>query len=147
MATRNGSAEWSGNLHDGTGTVTVGDDIYTGNYSYKSRFEDAPGTNPEELVSAAHAACFSMALSGVLADAGHQPEEIRTTARAELRPIEGQPTITKMKLVTEATVPGLDEQGFQEAAQKAKRGCVISRALGGVDEITLEARLANPAAT
>lgn len=138
MATRNGSAEWKGGLQGGTGTVTVGDDVYTGAFSFKSRFEDENGTNPEELVSAAHAACYSMALSAILGEDGHEPEYIRTSARAQLRNVDGQPTITKMELKTEGKVPGLDEAGFQEAAEKAKAGCVISRALGGVDEITLE---------
>ena len=142
MATRNGSAEWNGSLKDGKGSVTVGDDVYTGSYSFKSRFEDAQGTNPEELVSAAHAACFSMALSLVLGEDGHEPESIRTSARAQLRNVDGQPTITAIALETEGRVPGIDEATFTEAAEKAKAGCVISRALAGVDEITLKASLA-----
>jgi osmotically inducible protein OsmC len=142
MATRNGSAEWTGTIQDGTGKVTVGDDLYTANYSFKSRFEDGDGTNPEELVAAAHAACFSMALSLILGNDDHEPEYIRTSAKAELRNVDGQPTITKMHLETEGKVDGLDEDAFKEAAEQAKSGCVISRALGGVDEITLEARLA-----
>ena len=142
MATRNGSAQWSGNLQDGKGQVTVGNDVYSGNYSFKSRFEDEAGTNPEELVSAAHAACFTMALSAILSAEGHEPEDIRTSARAELRNIDGKPTITKMKLETEGRVPGVDEAAFRDAAERAKADCVISRALGGVDEMTVEARLA-----
>jgi osmotically inducible protein OsmC len=142
MATRNGSAEWKGSLQEGTGSVTVGDDVYTGAYSFKSRFEDEQGTNPEELVAAAHAACFSMALGAVLGEDGHTPDYVRTTARAQLRNVDGQPTITAMNVKTEAKVPGLDEAAFQEAADKAKDGCVISRALGGVEEITVEATLA-----
>ena len=142
MATRNGSAEWKGTLQDGTGEVTVGNGVYSGNYSFQSRFEDGEeGTNPEELVAAAHAACFSMALSGVLANDGHEPESIRTKARAQLRNVDGQPTITKMILETEGKVPGIDEGAFKEAADKAKAGCPISRALGAVEEVTLEARL------
>jgi osmotically inducible protein OsmC len=141
MATRNGTAEWNGSLQDGKGSVTVGDDVYTGNYSFKSRFEDEQGTNPEELVAAAHAACFSMALSVVLGDDGHVPESIKTSARAELRNVDGQPTITKMQLEVEGKVADIDEDAFKQAAEKAKDGCVISRALGGVDEITLKARL------
>jgi osmotically inducible protein OsmC len=142
MATRNGSAEWKGSLQEGTGSVTVGDDVYTGAYSFKSRFEDEKGTNPEELVAAAHAACFSMALSAILGEDGHTPDSIRTSARAQLRNVDGQPTITAMAIKTEGKVPGLDEAGFQEAADKAKAGCVISRALAGIEEITLEATLA-----
>lgn len=143
MATRNGSAEWKGTLKDGTGSVTVGDDVYTGAYSFKSRFEEENGTNPEELVAAAHAACFSMALSAVLGEDGHTPDYIRTSARAQLRPVDGQPTITAMVLKTEGKVPGIDEATFKEYADKAKAGCVISRALGGVEEITLEATFAS----
>jgi osmotically inducible protein OsmC len=142
MATRNGSAEWNGSLKDGKGSVTVGDDVYTGAFSFKSRFEDENGTNPEELLAAAHAACFSMALSAILGEDGHEPESIRTSARAQLRNVDGQPTITGMTLETEGRVPGLDEAGFQEAAEKAKAGCVISRAVAGIEEITLTARLA-----
>jgi osmotically inducible protein OsmC len=140
---RNGSAQWNGNLQDGSGTLTVGDSAWTGNYSFKSRFEDGEGTNPEELLAAAHAGCFTMALSLLLGNDGHEPEELSTKARAELRNVDGQPTITKMHLEVEGKVDGLDEDGFKEAAEKAKAGCVISRALGGVDEITLEARLAD----
>ena len=142
MATRNGSAQWNGSLQDGKGTVTVGDDAFTGNYSFKSRFEDGDGTNPEELLAASHAGCFTMALSLILGNDGNEPEELRTSARAELRNVDGQPTITKMKLQVEGKVDGLDADGFKDAAEKAKAGCVISRALGGVDEITLEAKLA-----
>lgn len=138
---RNGSAQWNGTLQDGKGTLTVGDDAWTGNYSFKSRFEDGEGTNPEELLAASHAGCFTMALSLILGNDGHEPEELRTTARAELRNVDGQPTITKMKLEVEGKVDGIDEDAFKEAADKAKAGCVISRALAGVDEITLEAKL------
>jgi osmotically inducible protein OsmC len=142
MATRNGSAEWKGSVQDGTGSVTVGDDVYTGNYSFKSRFEDEQGTNPEELLAAAHAACFSMALSMILSQEGNAPESINTSARAELRNVDGKPTITKMHLETEGRVPGIDEDAFKDAAEKAKGGCVISRAVAGVGEITLDAKLA-----
>jgi osmotically inducible protein OsmC len=139
---RNGSAQWNGTLQDGKGTLTVGDDAWTGNYSFKSRFEDGEGTNPEELLAAAHAGCFTMALSLILGNDGHEPERLDTKARAELRNVDGQPTITKIHLEVEGKVDGVDEDAFKEAADKAKAGCVISRALGGVGEITLEARLA-----
>ena len=142
MATRNGSAEWKGSLKDGEGTVTVGNGAHTGPYSFHSRFEDGEGTNPEELISAAEAACFSMALSLILGEDGHEPESIRTDVRVQLRNVEGQPTITSMSVETEGRVPGIDEATFQEAAEKAKAGCVISRALAGIDEITLKAALA-----
>ena len=138
---RNGSAQWNGTLQDGKGTLTVGDRAWTGNYSFKSRFEDGEGTNPEELLAASHAGCFTMALSLILGGDDHEPEELNTKARAELRNVDGQPTITKMHLEVEGKVDGMDQDAFQEAAEKAKAGCVISRALGGVDEITLEAKL------
>ena len=141
MAVRTGSAIWNGNLKDGNGEVTVGDGVFTGAYSYASRFEDGEGTNPEELIAAAHAACFSMALSNILAEAGHPPEEIRTSARVQLRPVDGAPTIARIDLEVEGSVPGIDEAAFNEHAEAAKVGCPVSRALAGVPEIALEARL------
>ena len=142
MATRNGSAEWQGTLQEGSGTVTVGNGAHTGPYSFHSRFEDGEGTNPEELVSAAEAACFSMALGNILGEEGHPADYIRTDVRAQLRPVDGQPTITQISIRTEGKVPGIDEAAFREAAEKAKAGCVISRALAGVQEITLEVAFA-----
>jgi osmotically inducible protein OsmC len=135
-----GSAQWNGDLKAGSGTFTAGDSI-GGDYSYKSRFEDGPGANPEQLVAAAHAACFSMALSLVLGEAGTPPETIDTDAKVTLRLLDEGPTITKVDLVTSAKVPGVDDAAFQDAAEAAKAGCVISRALAGVPEITLEATL------
>ena len=141
MAARTGSAIWNGNLKDGNGEVTVGDGVFTGAYSYASRFEDGEGTNPEELIAAAHAACFSMALSNILAEAGHPPDEIRTSARVQLRPVDGAPTIARIDLEVEGSVPGIDAAAFDEHAEAAKAGCPVSRALAGVPEIALEARL------
>jgi lipoyl-dependent peroxiredoxin len=141
MAVRTGSAIWNGNLKDGNGEVTVGDGVFTGAYSYASRFEDGEGTNPEELIAAAHAACFSMALSNILAEAGHPPEQIRTSARVQLRPVDGAPTIARIDLEVEGSVPGIDEAAFNEHTEAAKAGCPVSRALAGVPEIALEARL------
>ena len=136
-----GSAEWQGDVPTGTGTFTAGDTI-SGGYTYKSRFEDGPGSNPEQLIAAAHAACFSMALSNLLAQAGTPPESVHTDATVTLRPVDGTPTITKIALVTVGRVPGLDETAFVERAQAAKAGCPVSRALAGVPEITLQASLA-----
>jgi osmotically inducible protein OsmC len=136
-----GSAEWQGDVPTGTGTFTAGDTI-SGGYTYKSRFEDGPGSNPEQLIAAAHAACFSMALSNLLAQAGTPPESVHTDATVTLRPVDGMPTITKIALVTVGRVPGLDEPAFVEHAQAAKAGCPVSRALAGVPEITLQASLA-----
>jgi osmotically inducible protein OsmC len=135
-----GNAEWKGDLRNGAGTFTAGDSI-SGGYTFKSRFEDGPGSNPEQLIAAAHAACFSMALSNILAQAGHTVESVHTDATVTLRPVEGAPTITKIALVTEGRVPGIDQAAFTEHAQAAKAGCPVSRALASVSEITLEAKL------
>ncbi len=136
-----GSAEWKGDVPSGTGTFTAGDSI-RGGYTYKSRFEDGPGSNPEQLIAAAHAACFSMALSNLLAQAGSPPESVHTDATVTLRPVDGVPTITKIELVTVGRVPGMDDATFSAHASAAKAGCPVSRALAGVPEITLEASLA-----
>jgi osmotically inducible protein OsmC len=141
MATRNGSAEWNGSLNEGSGKLTVGDGVWTGDYSFASRFEDGDGTNPEELLAAAHAGCFSMALSLALGDAGHPPDSINTTAKVQLRRVDDLPTIDQIQLETEASVPGIDEAQFQELAEAAKAGCVVSRALAGVKTIELKATL------
>jgi osmotically inducible protein OsmC len=135
-----GSAEWKGDLPTGAGTFTAGDTI-SGGYTFKSRFEDGPGSNPEQLIAAAHASCFSMALSNMLAKAGHPPDSVHTDATVWLRPVDGAPTITKIELVTVGRVPGLDEAAFTEHALAAKAGCPVSRALAAVPEITLEASL------
>jgi lipoyl-dependent peroxiredoxin len=142
MATRNGSAEWRGDLKGGGGTVKVGDGVFEGNYSFSSRFEDGEGTNPEELLGAAHAGCFAMALSLALTEADQAPESIQAEARVHLRIVDGLPTIAKIDLGVTGSVPGLDEDAFRSYAEKAKDGCVVSRALAGVPEITLDARLA-----
>jgi lipoyl-dependent peroxiredoxin len=137
-----GSAEWKGDVPTGSGTFTAGDTI-SGEYSYKSRLEDGPGANPEQLIAAAHASCFSMALSNLLARAGTPPESVRTDATVTLRIVDGAPTITKIALVTVGRVPGVDEAAFQEHAATAKATCPVSRALTGVPEVTLEASLAS----
>ena len=142
MATRNGSAEWRGNLPDGSGRLSVGDGVFEGDYSFSSRFEEGEGTNPEELIAAAHAACFSMALSNIMAGEGHEPESVKTTAKVHLRNVDGAPTIARIELDTEGSVPGLDEDGFRTFAETAKADCPVSRALGGVGEIEVNARLA-----
>ncbi len=142
MAVRSGSAEWRGDLKGGTGRVTVGDGVFEGGYTYMSRFEEGDGTNPEELIAAAHAACFSMALSNILATAGHTPTSVRTEARVQLRNVDGAPTLARIDLETDAEVPGIGEDEFQQLAEQAKRDCPISRALAAVPEITLTARLA-----
>lgn len=137
-----GTAEWQGDLKSGAGTFVAGDSL-AGEYSFHSRFEDGPGANPEQLIGAAHAACFSMALSAGLADAGTPPESVKTDALVTLRIVDGAPTITKIELTTVGRVPGLDEAGFKAAAETAKKGCPVSKALAGVPEVTLDASLAS----
>jgi lipoyl-dependent peroxiredoxin len=148
MATRNGSAKWTGDLQTGTGELTVGDGAWTAAYSGSSRlhgvlpgFDAGAGTNPEELLAAAHAACFNMGLSYALTEAGFTPRRLQTQARVHLRQVDGAPTIQQIDLETEGDVPGLDQAGFRERAEEAKTGCIISRALGGVEEINLSATL------
>ena len=137
-----GRAEWRGDLKGGAGTFTAGDAI-EGAYSFKSRFEDGPGANPEQLIGAAHAACFSMALSAALGEAGTPPTSINTEAVVTLRMVDGAPTITKIELTTVGDVPGIDDATFQQMAAGAKAGCPVSKALAGVSEITLQATLAS----
>src|ERR1700755_1105866 len=136
-----GTTEWKCTGPTGTGTFTAGDTI-SGGYTFKSRFEDGPGSNPEQLIGAAHAACFSMALSSALSQGGTPPDSVHTDATVTLRPVDGTPTITKIELVTVGKVPGIDEATFIELANGAKAGCPVSRALAGVPEITLKASLA-----
>jgi lipoyl-dependent peroxiredoxin len=136
MTTRTSSAEWKGTLKEGAGTMKVGNGAYEGPYTWASRFESAQGTNPEELIGAAHAGCFSMALSSALTKAGFTPTSIRTTATVHLN--EG--TINLIELNTEAVVPGLSDQVFQEKAATAKQTCPVSKVLAAT-EIKLTAKL------
>jgi lipoyl-dependent peroxiredoxin len=141
MAIRSATAEWKGSLVEGTGTVsTESGAVRNAAYSFPSRFEEGTGTNPEELIAAAHAGCFSMALSHGLAQAGHPPTRVRTEARVHLEKGDGGFSITRIELVCEAEVPGIDDDAFQEQAEGAKKGCPISRALGAVP-IELKATL------
>jgi osmotically inducible protein OsmC len=126
MAVRSGTAEWHGDLQTGTGTVVVGDAVFRGAYSFESRFEEGEGTNPEELIAAAHAACFSMALSNILATAGHPPAAVRTEARVSLENVDGAPTLARIELDTVGTVPGIDQAAFEQFADQAKRDCPVS---------------------
>ena len=141
MPTRSSTAEWHGNLARGGGTMSLGSGAFEGSYSFASRFESGDGTNPEELIAAAHAGCFSMALALMLSQEGHEPESVQTEAKATIEQVEGQATITRSELSTEVKVDGLSEEEFQTYAEGAKGGCAVSRALGGV-EISLEAKLA-----
>jgi osmotically inducible protein OsmC len=141
MPTRSSSAEWSGNLARGNGTMSLGSGAFEGSYSFASRFESGEGTNPEELIAAAHAGCFSMALAAALSQADHVPDSVETTAQVTIDSVDGTPTITRSELSTEVEVDGLDDAAFQEFAEGARSGCAVSRALAGV-EITLTAKLA-----
>jgi osmotically inducible protein OsmC len=141
MPTRSSSAQWSGNLARGNGTMSLGSGAFEGSYSFASRFESGDGTNPEELIAAAHAGCFSMALAAALSADDHVPDSVNTTAEVTIETVEGNPTITRSELSTEVKVDGLDDGEFQEYAEGARSGCAVSRALGGV-EIGLEAKLA-----
>ncbi|MEK6229515.1 MAG: OsmC family protein [Actinomycetota bacterium] len=142
MATRTGNAEWKGDLQGGTGTLQVGEGFASGDYSFESRFQEGEGTNPEELIAAAHAACFSMELSNILSEAGHKPDSVKTTASVHLRMGDEGAQIHRIDLKTEGSVPGLGDEHFQQHAEEAKAGCPVSKALAGVGEITLDAKLA-----
>jgi osmotically inducible protein OsmC len=141
MAIRTADAEWRGNLQNGQGHLRLGSGAYEGDYSFRSRMGDgAGGTNPEELIGAAHAGCYSMALSAMLAGAGFTPTRVHTTARVHFNPVEGGFAIGPIDLETEAVVPGIDEATFQRIAQDAKVGCPVSQALASTP-INLQATL------
>lgn len=140
MAVRTSEAEWKGNLRDGAGTMRLGSGAFEGSYSFPSRFEDGRGTNPEELIGAAHAGCFSMALSAGLSKAGYTANSIKTTAKVHLDKAGDGFAITRIELETEAEVPGLEAAAFQRQAEEAKKNCPVSKALAG-SEITLTAVL------
>ncbi len=142
MPVRSASAVWQGSLKDGKGTMKLGSGAYEGAYSFGTRFEEAPGTNPEELIGAAHAGCFSMALSAGLGRAGFTPTRISTSAKVTLEKVGEGFGITKIHLTTEAEVPDIDAATFREHAEGAKANCPVSKALQGV-QITLDASLAS----
>lgn len=141
MPERHAEATWNGSLKDGSGHMNMESGSYEGAYSFASRFQEGEGTNPEELIAAAHAGCFSMALAADLGREGYDPEEVHTTANVTLDSDEG--AIVRIELVSEASVPGISDDEFQEIAEGAKQNCPVSKALGGVDEITLDATLAS----
>ena len=140
MQVRTAEATWEGSLREGRGVMKFGDGLFEGPYTHASRFEEGSGTNPEELIGAAHAGCFSMALSGDLGRAGFTPVTITTRAMVTLDRVDGKARITKIQLETTAQIPEIDEETFQRIAQVSKAGCPVSNALTGV-EITLDARL------
>ena len=138
MPIRHSTAVWNGNLTDGSGTMTIGKDWYTGTFTRASRFADGEGTNPEELLGAAHAGCFSMYLAAILSKSGFTPTEIRT--QAEVSIVDG-PTIDRITLRSEANVPNVDDATFQEHVTRAKNECPVSKALAAVSEIQVLAKL------
>ncbi len=140
MAVRNAEARWEGSLREGRGSMKLGSGAFQGSYSFASRFESGTGTNPEELIGAAHAGCFSMALSAGLGKAGHTPVRVDTKAKVHLEQSGGGFAITRIELTTEAEVPGMKAADFQAQAEDAKLNCPVSKALAGV-QITLDARL------
>src|SRR6266545_123248 len=140
MPARTANARWEGGLKDGKGNMRLGGGAFEGQYSFSSRFEEGVGTNPEELIAAAHAGCFSMALSAGLTKAGHNPTRISTDARVHLEKLGEGFGITRIELTTEAQVPGIDNKAFQEQAEGAKKGCPVSKALTGA-QISLTATL------
>ncbi len=142
MPIRTASARWQGNLTEGSGTIKTGKGGYQGNYSFKSRFEEGEGTNPEELIAAAHSGCFSMAFSKGLADAGFTPTSVETTAKVHLDKTDGGFGVTRIDLETVGDVAGIDDDTFQKIATGAKENCPISRLLSPGAEITLSAKLA-----
>lgn len=141
MPARIGTAVWEGTLKEGKGSMKLGSGAYEGPFSFKSRFEEGTGTNPEELIGAALAGCFSMALSANLEKAGHPAKHVSTRANVKLEMTDGGPKITTIELENESQVPDIDERAFQEQAEKTKTGCPVSKALTGT-EIKLKAKLA-----
>ena len=142
MTTSTASAVWEGGLRAGRGHFNAGSGAFAGDYSFPTRFESAKGTNPEELIAAAHAACLSMALSGGLERAGTPATRISTTASCTIEKVGDGFRITRMRLEVRGQVPGIDDAGFQAAARSAKDGCPVSQALQGNVQLELDARLA-----
>ncbi|WP_376693108.1 OsmC family protein [Wenzhouxiangella sp. EGI_FJ10409] len=140
MTVRKANAQWQGDLKSGKGSMAFGSGAWEGQYSFSSRFESGTGSNPEELIAAAHAGCFSMALSNILAESGHTPDSVSTEAKVHLEMGDDGPSITRIELVCEATVPGISEDEFQQHADAAKKGCPVSKVLAGA-EISLNATL------
>lgn len=143
MPKRIANAKWEGSLTKGGGNISLGSGAWEGPYSARSRFEEAPESNPEELLGAAHAGCFTMALSLILGEAGHEPESLATEAVVHIRQAGGGYEIPTIELTTRGRVPGIAADEFEKHAQTAKDNCPVSKALGGVSEITLDAQLEN----
>ncbi|MCP4631677.1 MAG: OsmC family protein [candidate division Zixibacteria bacterium] len=144
MPIRRANAVWNGNLKDGNGKLSLGSGAFEGNYSFLSRFDNGTGTNPEELIGAAHAGCFSMAFSHMLAENGFEPKSVSTKAEVKFEKEESGFVIKQITLITEADIPNIDETKFLKFAEDAKNGCPVSKALKAVD-IKLEAKLLSAA--
>jgi lipoyl-dependent peroxiredoxin len=143
MPVRTSNAVWQGSLKDGKGTIALGSGAWQGQYSFSSRFEEGTGTNPEELIAAAEAGCFTMALSANLGAAGYTPDELSTEAKCHVeKNDEGGWTITRVAMTTKASIPSIDDSEFQKIVQDTKATCPVSRALSGT-EISVEATLSN----
>jgi osmotically inducible protein OsmC len=143
MPKRRASAVWNGSLTEGNGKMRMASGAYEGPYSFQSRFEEGDGTNPEELIAAAHAGCFSMALSGELGKAGHDVDSVETEATVHLDKVEDGFAIKRIELRTRVSAPGVSDSDFQDAAEAAKKGCPVSQALAAVESIDLDAQLTN----
>jgi osmotically inducible protein OsmC len=141
MPERTASAVWEGSLTEGNGTMRMASGAYEGPYSFESRFEEGAGTNPEELIAAAHAGCFSMALSAELGKAGHDPQSVETDATVHIDKDGEGFAIKRIALRSRARVPGISDEEFQQIAEGAKQGCPVSKALAAVDSIELDAQL------
>jgi len=141
MPTSKSNAVWEGKLKDGKGTFAAGSGAFQGPYTFKTRFEGTGGTNPEELLAAAEAACFSMALGAALEKAGKPATRIETTAACTLDMVDGGPKITKMDLTVRGTVPGMDQATFAKLANETKTGCPVSKALAGIPSFSVTATL------
>jgi len=141
MPNHSANALWNGTLQDGQGNIKLSSGSFEGQYSFSSRFEEGTGTNPEELIAAAHAGCVSMQISATLGRKGFDPKSVDTTAKVTMRRVDDVPTITKIELETVAEVPDIDDDTFQEVVTDAKDNCIISRALAGVEEVTITASL------
>ena len=141
MATSNAVATWEGKLREGKGTFKGQSGAFNGAFSFGTRFEGKKGSNPEELIAAAHAGCFSMALSARLEKAGHPPDRIETRAAVTIETVGGAPKVTRSALEVRGKVPGIDAGTFQQLAEDAKQNCPVSQALKGNVEITMDAKL------
>ena len=141
MTTRYGSARWHGDARFGSGTITVGERLLEGSYSHESRFADGSGTNPEQLLAAAHSGCFTMYLASILSAAGHTPASLRTKAHVRLCHVESEPTLTQIELATVGDAPGIDASEFRAYAERAKDECPVSWAVAGIPDIVLTAAL------